>query len=444
MTDLPSGTFLVLALVGAGLAAWIVLAVLPRRQGGPPESEPQWRDAAFLIAGALWVGLLAYTLAAAFAGASRALAGSESIQLGLGTLLAALLGAPFLIWTTWLRHKAVGVQKDDHMTDRISKAVEQLGAEKTVKVRGKDGDGKDITIEETKPNLEVRIGAILSLERIAQDSTRHDKGRDHVRVMEILCAYVRQNAPAAGAQDPGVVAGGQDGPHDALLAWARRLARPRADVQIALDVIARRSETQKGVEAREPVRRRAENALWRGAQPGAWAGYRLDLRDTCLQGARLDRGDLRGARLDRARLEGANLGEALLAGARLHQARLDGAAINAADLSRTDLREASLNGLQAQGATLDFADLAQAGLAGGQWRAATFDNALLRQTDCDAEDFDPTAFARAFGDASVRLPDGITRPDHWPTWTLDPAAYQAEVFRWRADPLAYAPPAAPG
>jgi hypothetical protein len=40
----------------------------------------------------------------------------------------------------------------------------------------------------TEPNIEVRIGAILSLERIAQDSTRYDNGRDHVRVMEILCA----------------------------------------------------------------------------------------------------------------------------------------------------------------------------------------------------------------------------------------------------------------
>jgi hypothetical protein len=54
---------------------------------------------------------------------------------------------------------------------------------------------------ETVPNLEVRIGAILSLERIAQDSTRHDSGRDHVRVMEILCSYIRHNAPARVAEN---------------------------------------------------------------------------------------------------------------------------------------------------------------------------------------------------------------------------------------------------
>ncbi|SEO02538.1 hypothetical protein SAMN05216227_104027, partial [Pseudorhodobacter antarcticus] len=47
------------------------------------------------------------------------------------------------------------------MTDRISKAVEHLGAEKTIKVKGNDENGKDITVEETKPNIEVRIGGAL-------------------------------------------------------------------------------------------------------------------------------------------------------------------------------------------------------------------------------------------------------------------------------------------
>lgn len=139
--------------------------------------------------------VLLHTVAMARNGAS------EGINLGAGALIVALLGAPFLIWSTVLKHQTLRYQKEGHITDRINKAVEQLGAEKTVKVRGKDAEGKDITIEETRPNLEVRIGAILSLERIAQDSTRYDRGRDHVRVMEILCAYVRENAPASSAQD---------------------------------------------------------------------------------------------------------------------------------------------------------------------------------------------------------------------------------------------------
>jgi hypothetical protein len=46
-----------------------------------------------------------------------------------------------------------------------------------------------------EPNVEVRLGAIYALERIAYDSPR-----DHWPIIEVLTAYVRQNAPAP-AQD---------------------------------------------------------------------------------------------------------------------------------------------------------------------------------------------------------------------------------------------------
>src|SRR6056297_1657332 len=138
--------------------------------------------------------LFAGALVAAFVLIGRTIVGEGGAgsMLGTGALIVALLGAPFLIWSTVLKHETVRYQKEGHITDRITSAVEQLGAEKTVK---KDG------VETTEPNIEVRIGAILSLERIAQDSTRYDKGRDHVRVMEILCAYIRENSNARPPQD---------------------------------------------------------------------------------------------------------------------------------------------------------------------------------------------------------------------------------------------------
>jgi hypothetical protein len=119
--------------------------------------------------------------------------------LGAGALVVALLGAPFLFWRTFIAHKTLGFQKEGHITERITKAVEQLGVEKTVKVAS-IGQVQQPS-EESRPNIEVRIGGILSLERIAQDSVTYDRGRDHVRVMEILCAYIRENAPARGASD---------------------------------------------------------------------------------------------------------------------------------------------------------------------------------------------------------------------------------------------------
>ena len=64
--------------------------------------------------------------------------------------------------------RQVAVAEQGHVTDRFTKAIEQLGSD----------------------NLAVRLGGIYALERIAKDSKR-----DHWTIMEVLTAYVRQNAP---------------------------------------------------------------------------------------------------------------------------------------------------------------------------------------------------------------------------------------------------------
>ncbi|MBL4807399.1 MAG: pentapeptide repeat-containing protein [Rhodobacteraceae bacterium] len=140
------------------------------------------------------------------------LAGPQSDVRGYAILLSAIIGAPFIIWRTWIAQKTGEVTAQGHMTDRISKAVEQLGAEKTVWKDNKQW---------SEPNLEVRIGAIYQLERIAQDSMR-----DHISVMEVLCAYVRSNASKADDS------------------YTKTYSSPREDIKSALTVIGRRSEQQ--------------------------------------------------------------------------------------------------------------------------------------------------------------------------------------------------------
>jgi uncharacterized protein YjbI with pentapeptide repeats len=341
-------------------------------------------------------------------------------NLGAGALIAALLGAPFLIWATVIKQTTLNFQKEGHITDRISKAVEQLGAEKTVKVRGKDGEGKDITIEETKPNIEVRIGAILSLERIAQDSTRYDNGRDHVRVMEILCAYVRENAPASRATDHGF---GEWVPlkddatdegraahlakrrerfgYDGLVrTWAQSLPPPREDITQALKVIGRRNKEQLRVEARwgkdakpdaEWVFDRKCPALPAAGDDAAltqaelevyksrlsdwshvirgYAGYRADLRNTNLQKADLSGNMLSGAIMSGARMEGANLWLTRVEGASLSDAWIDGADLAGAQMQGVDLNGARMEGAHLYRARMEGADVYQARMAGAycQW-----------------------------------------------------------------------------
>lgn len=233
----------------------------------------------FITALVALVGILLHTIGQSMS------PDSDGPNLGAGALIAALLGAPFVIWGTWLKHRTVTFQKEGHITDRINKAVEMLGAEKTVKKLKKDKSG---SVEVTVPNIEVRIGAILSLERIAQDSTAYDKGRDHVRVMEILCAYVRENAPVANLE-----------PTPTPFATAI----PRIDIQWAIHVMGRRTMDQIAIESASK--------------------YRLDLRSCRLDGVDFSRGRFAGAKFWNARLEGANFSEADLTGTQFFSALLD-------------------------------------------------------------------------------------------------------------------------
>jgi uncharacterized protein YjbI with pentapeptide repeats len=359
-------------------------------------------------------------------GGDTAFAGRQS--LGAGALVAALLGAPFVVWGTVLKQRTVDFQQEGHITDRINKAVEQLGTEKSVK---RDGE------ETTVPNIEVRIGAILSLERIAQDSTRYDKGRDHVRVMEILCAYVRENSKATPPRDfplPEWEPLKDDATEEERAAhemwrqarfadrynanareWAASLPKPRADIAQALQVLGRRTAEQRQAEAAWP-NPRTDGTIWpfdtaldplpdvdgdaarteaeidafkkrldawrKGLR--AYSGYRLDLRGANLQGADLsakrpDASDavFSGALMYGVRLEGANLWEARMEGADLSEARLEGAKLWAARMEGANLSEARMEGADLIAARMEGADLSRARMEGANLGAARMEGANL-------------------------------------------------------------------
>jgi hypothetical protein len=94
----------------------------------------------------------------------------------------------------------VGLFEQGQLTDRFSKAVGQLG---------------------TKDSLEVRLGGIYALERIARDSVR-----DHPTVMEVLSAYVREHAPSS------------------MCVSTAPTTRPTTDLQAILTVIGRRDKNR--------------------------------------------------------------------------------------------------------------------------------------------------------------------------------------------------------
>ncbi|SNS04082.1 pentapeptide repeat-containing protein [Antarctobacter heliothermus] len=391
---------------------------------------------------------------------------------GLITALGALVSAPLALIRVWTTERQTRTSEQGHMTDRISKAVEQLGAEKTEVRYTLDKDNTPVQAQRTVPNIEVRIGGLLSLERIAQDSTRYDKGRDHVRVMEILCAYVRENAPAQDAVDfplmewEPLAEDASEEERKKHLAWrnarldvglmrnpnasqwAQSLDGPRADIALALRIIGRRDVDQLRVEARwlpealdtaewvfdtpcpklpdppedQPHPKGAIEAYearlegWK-AKISGYRGYRPDLRNTNLQKADLSKLTLSGANLTGARMEGAVLTQARMEGAVLWGARMEGAVLTQARMDATT-------------------DLTATDVSSVAVRSVDYTNVPLSQAQING----------MFGDASVDLPEDRERPEHWPTWELPIDGehnFHGEWKKWQDDPEGYEPPDPP-
>ena len=348
--------FGLVCLIGITAAIYWLLNVSTRAYSPPiwEEVPGGWHPVVILL-GLLWVGLFGLTIAAAYAGVWQmfdAPGAGASPGLGMGALLAALLGGPFLIWGTVLKHRTVGFQKEGHLTDRINKAVEMLGAEKTVKRHLESSAGKrvfehsaddkpdfskPVYVEETAPNIEVRIGAILSLERIAQDSTAYDKGRDHVRVMEILCAYVRQNVPTESLRPTST---------------PFPTKKPRIDVQYILTILGRRSNQQRDIEMAEK--------------------YRLDLSSSDLDGANLSKMNFSAASFRGSRLERANLSYSNFTGALFCDALLDYAKFDQSQLYGTNLDGATFGGANRFG--LEGANLHGVSIEGANFSSFDFSN----------------------------------------------------------------------
>ncbi len=298
---------------------------------------------------------------------------SYAIAVLLGVLVAAST-VPFALTRVWINDRTIKAAEQGLITDRINSAVTGLGVEKTVKQTAQDGT----TTENTDANIEVRLGAVYALERLSQDSDR-----DHIQIMEILCAYIRTNAPWDKDTDvpwdpktPGPIKG------------------PRADIQAALTVIGRRWPDKIALERDK--------------------GFVLDLRDADLRGADLQDGDFEQAWfyhsnfqlavLSRTNLKGADLDEANLSRAYLNKTRFD---------AKTDLED------------------------------TTFDKARVFNTDFSKTSVTQKQLSQMFAGGDTSLPPGLSRPIHWRDKTLPYGEFWNAYTEWWDDQPPTPPPKSP-
>jgi uncharacterized protein YjbI with pentapeptide repeats len=385
-------------------AFWAALTVRgwPTRVPEFLENPPRWFVLLFFALATLIVVRAVYLIG--FGGAEEV----NKFLVGI----AAFVGAPFLVWRTWIADRQRHVAQEELYTGLLVKAVEQLGATREEKTE----DGKVKTV----PNTEVRLGAIYALEKLARDYELL-----HWPIMEILCAYVRQNA---GQLNPRTdefrtilekSANARTESEKEILTAQAELRLPFVDVQTALTVVGRRSEKQREWEkqkydeadgvGKNAFRFDLSNCHLAEANMAGLQFERVILDGSCLEGAKFYEAHLEGASLFAAHLERAHLLSAHLEGANFRKARLesawfekahlDGAWFIETHLERANLKQAHLERAHLNCAHLEGAWLHQAYLEGAYLGSAT--GVTQKQLD------------EAFGDENTGIPDGLTRPAHW-------------------------------
>ena len=272
---------------------------------------------------------------------------------------AQILGGAFFLITIYFTYQNLAVSQKNltatqerNITDLFTKAIEQLGNEKS---------------------LEVRLGGIYALERIARESPI-----DQWNIMDVLSAYVRWNAPwppekleVAQKKRPWAKPRDKDSPQEP----------PDADIQAVLTV------------------------LGRTAIPFAPKGEerRLDLQSSNLSGAYLYKPNLQWAFFYKTNLQGASLWGANLQGAFLREANLQGAKLWFANLQGAVFEYANLQGAHLIATNLQGADLEEANLRGADLRGPEGRN-------LGAKGLTAEQVAGAFWDETTKWPEGFSPP----------------------------------
>jgi len=247
------------------------------------------------------------------------------------------------------------------LTDRYTKAIEQLGDDK----------------------LDIRLGGIYALERLAVDSKR-----DHPTVVQVLSAFVRDRTSPGRSEKPTVAD---------VLSAAFKILEPKGDQPIALDENVQPTPL-KDVQAaitvlgRLPHRRDVQKDLW-GANLSSMHLYEADMEEAYLFKVNLTNVNLIQTNLSRANLLSANLTGAALQEANLSEAHLKDANLTKANLENANLTKANLENANLTEANLSKANLTKAtGVTRGQLEVAR-------------------------GDPLTQIPSGFSRPASW----LDPS-----------------------
>ncbi len=226
------------------------------------------------------------------------------------------------------------INEQGQITESMVQAIAQIGA-----------------VNSDKPNIEVRLGGLYSLQRIMQDSPK-----DELSIAKIFYAYVRENAKKDETNPPEL----------------------REDVQTALDIIGQFNRAWEDIGKEIPLSSRINFARVN------FLGYsipKINFKDSILEDVDLSGLVLKDMIFSNANLTRANLSDVNLSGANLDHANLSDANLSRANLENTSLLSANLFGAEISSANLFDADLENANLETANLSIANLANANLSDTN---------------------------------------------------------------
>ena len=236
----------------------------------------------------------------------------------VGLVLAALVGAPFVIWRTSIAAKQVSVAEEALYNEKISSAANGLSSryQKTVVSRS-DQLPEHSTIWEDDQVL--RAASIDQFEGLVSE-----KPELAPRIVKLIASYIRGTFPAENLD---------------ITEPPFRAATPRMDLQKSVDAISNLL----------PVARQIDNSNWR-----------LDLRRTNFDGVNFDSGYFFAIDFSQSRMEACSMENADMSGADFSGSLLNFSWFRGADLTGAKFDRCILNRPKADArgmvTSINFAD----------------------------------------------------------------------------------------
>lgn len=249
-----------------------------------------------------------------------------SAESAIRSAIIQVIGGAVVIVGLYFTARGFRLTREGHITDRYAKAVEQIG----------------------DSSLDVRIGGIFALERIARDSLE-----DRSTVVEILTAFVREHT--------------RDEPRKP------KKDKVTADVQAALTVIGRRP----GVEAEK----NSLNLYFCGLNDASLAG--MDLRNAMIYYSSLTDTIFSSAKLDGAGLSFCRAKGAAFTGASARNANFVNASYVSGWFLHADLTDADFYGCDLTGSDFGrrYAEEGNPPFPSATLKNARMTKAILRNTN---------------------------------------------------------------